>query len=181
LRIPVAAALGPRLFERFSIDLVTGAQITAPPEISKPLNLLPDIPGLIRPDYRLYPLVDSLADKVLAIVERHGDRPSTRFRDLVDILLVAHTTTIEAIALRRALQSEHRRRSQQLSDHFGIPDVTVWRQGYERVAADAPDLTERTLEPALSLAKAFLDPILNGNLQHGYWDPVSKQWRPATS
>jgi hypothetical protein len=181
LRIPVAATLGPRPFERFSVDLVTGSQITAPPEISKPLDLLADIPGLVRPDYRLYPLTDTMADKVLAIIERHGDRPSTRFRDLVDILLVVHTTTVDAAALRRALQSEHRRRNQRLSDHFDVPDAAVWRPGYERVAADVPDLRERTLEPALALAKVFLDPILKGELQHGQWDPATERWRPTTT
>jgi hypothetical protein len=30
-------------------------------------------------------LADSVADKVCAILERHQDRPSTRFRDLVDL------------------------------------------------------------------------------------------------
>ncbi|MFC4905705.1 nucleotidyl transferase AbiEii/AbiGii toxin family protein [Actinomadura gamaensis] len=179
LRIPVAATLGPRPFERFSIDLVTGVQITAPPETSGPLNLLADVPGLVKPRYRLYPLVDTLADKVLAIVERHGDRPSTRFRDLVDIVLIAHTATIEAAALRRALHSEHHRRNQLLSDHFDIPDASVWKKGYERVAADVPDLNERTLAPALLLARAFLDPVLNGERQSGRWDPAGRRWLPT--
>jgi hypothetical protein len=48
------------------------------------------------------------------------------------------------------------------------------------VAADVPDLKERTLEPALTLAKAFLDPILQGDLQHGQWDPTHERWRPTT-
>ncbi|RSM41326.1 hypothetical protein DMB66_56200 [Actinoplanes sp. ATCC 53533] len=56
LRIPTEARLGPRLFERFGVDLVTGVVITGRPEEVKPLLSL-TIPGLIRPKYRLYPLV----------------------------------------------------------------------------------------------------------------------------
>ena len=70
LRIPTEAWLGPRMFERFGVDLVTGVVITGSPEEAEPLLAL-TIPGLVRPRYRLYPLVDSVADKVMAIVEPH--------------------------------------------------------------------------------------------------------------
>jgi hypothetical protein len=59
VRVPGTAQLGPRMLERFSVDLVIGAQITATPEAAHPLDLLGDLPGLVRPDYRLYPLVDT--------------------------------------------------------------------------------------------------------------------------
>ncbi len=88
LRIPTEAWLGPRLFERFGVDLVTGVVITGLPEEAEPLLPLA-IPGFVRPRYLLYPLVDSIADKVMAIVETHQGRPSTRFRDLVDLVLMA--------------------------------------------------------------------------------------------
>src|SRR5262249_14962434 len=76
LRIPTEARLGPRTFERFGVDLVTGVVITGRPEEVEPLLPL-TIPGLVRPRYRLYPLVDTIADKVMAIVETHQGRPST--------------------------------------------------------------------------------------------------------
>jgi hypothetical protein len=64
--------LGPRLFERFGVDLVTGVAITGKPERAEPLLPL-TIPGLVRPPYLLYPLVDSVADKVMGIVEPIAD------------------------------------------------------------------------------------------------------------
>lgn len=86
LRIATEAWLGHRMFDRFGVDLVTGVVITGRTEEAEPLLSL-EIPGLVRPRYRLYPLVDSVADKVMAIVETHNGRPSTRFRDLVDPVL----------------------------------------------------------------------------------------------
>ena len=44
LRIPTEARLGPRLFERFGVDLVTGVAITGRPEEAEPLLPLA-IPG----------------------------------------------------------------------------------------------------------------------------------------
>jgi hypothetical protein len=188
VRVPVTAQLGPRMFERFSVDLVTGAQITAAPEVAHPLDLLGDLPGLVRPDYRLYPLVDTLADKVLAVMEQHGERPSTRFRDLVDIMLILRTSTIDAAALRRALASEHRRRGRSVTVSFAVPDESLWRAGYARTVVDAPNVVERTLDQALPLAKAFLDPILEGAITYGSWNPATRTWelddelaRPAQS
>ncbi len=93
LRIPTEAWLGPRLFERFGVDLVTGVVITGRPEEAEPLLPLA-IPGLVRSRYLLYPLVDSIADKVMAIVETHQGRPSTRFRDLVDLVICRRWTSL---------------------------------------------------------------------------------------
>ncbi|GHH39026.1 hypothetical protein GCM10018773_18160 [Streptomyces candidus] len=78
MRVPAQALLGRRSFESFHIDLVTGVRVTGQAETAAPIVPL-DIPGLVRPDYRIHPLADSIADKVCAIVERHQERPSTRF------------------------------------------------------------------------------------------------------
>ena len=179
LRIPTEAWLGPRLFERFGVDLVTGVVITGRPEEAEPLLPL-TIPGLARPRYRLYPLVDSVADKVMAIEEPHQGRPSTRFRDLVDLVLIAHTQQIQADGLATALASERLRRDLPGSRELAVPDETLWRAGYRTVAADVPRIAEKTLDEALPLAKRFIDPVLTGGVKGGAWDPVTLAWRRAT-
>jgi hypothetical protein len=68
VRVPVTARLGRRPYETFHIDLVTAVQVTGVPETASPIVAV-DIPGLVRPDYRIYPLADSVADKVCAILE----------------------------------------------------------------------------------------------------------------
>jgi len=180
LRVPTEAWLGPRRFERFGVDLVTSVVITGRPEEAEPLLPL-TIPGLVRPRYRLYPLVDSVADKVMAIVESHRGRPSTRFRDLVDLVLVAHSRQVRADDLAAALASERLRRDLPRSHGLAVPDETLWRAGYRTVAADVPGIAEKTLTDALPLVKRFIDPVLAGEVTGAVWDQVTLAWQPTTA
>jgi hypothetical protein len=89
-----------------------------------------DVPALARVEmadikqcgYRVYPLVDHIADKVAATFERHGagGMPSTRFRDLVDLVAIARGASVDATAQRAALTSEARRRGLVLPDRFVV-------------------------------------------------------------
>lgn len=176
LRIPTEAWLGPRVFERFGVDLVTGVVITGPTEEVEPLLPL-TIPGLVRPRYRLYPLVDSIADKVMAIAETHHGRPSTRFRDLVDLVLIAHTQRIRAADLTTAFASERLRRDLPRVTELAIPDGELWRAGYQTIARDVPGVIEKTLADALPLAKRFIDPVLAGATGNSMWDPSVLVWQ----
>lgn len=176
VRIATEAWLGPRMFERFGVDLVTGVAITGRTEEAEPLLSLM-IPGLVRPRYRLYPLVDSMADKVMAIAETHHGRPSTRFRDLVDLVLIAHSQQVRADDLAAAFTSERLRRDLPRMNELAVPDEELWRAGYQTVARDVPGVTEKTLADALPLAKSFIDPVLAGAVVGGTWDPTALAWR----
>jgi hypothetical protein len=48
--------------------------------------------------YRAYPLADHVADKACAIFERHGPTgtPSTRYKDLVDLVAIVLSAPVEA-------------------------------------------------------------------------------------
>jgi hypothetical protein len=181
LRIPAEARLGPRVFERFGVDLVTGVVITGRPEEAEPLLPL-TIAGLVRPRYRLYPLVDSIADKVMAIVETHQGRPSTRFRDLVDLVLIAHSQHVRADELAAALESERLRRGLAEFEELVVPDAEMWRTGYQAVARDVSSVAEKTLASALPIVKSFVDPVLAGAAADRAWDPAALVWRrPAVA
>ncbi|MFJ9178063.1 nucleotidyl transferase AbiEii/AbiGii toxin family protein [Streptomyces sp. NPDC102360] len=176
VRVPAQARLGRRLFEAFHIDLVTGVRITGVPETAPPIVNL-DIPGLARPGYRIYPLADSVADKVCAIVERHQGRPSTRFRDLCDLVLIACSQPVDAARLRQALVSEHRRRALDHAPVFDVPDHVLWAQGYAKVAAEVTGLESfRRLPEAMELTKRFLDPILAADQGGCCWIPQAGSW-----
>jgi len=96
-----------------------------------------DVPPLARvvmPDveqhgYRAYPLVDHVADKACAIFERHGaaGTPSTRYRDLVDLVAIVLAASVEAEPQLSALRSEAHRRGLQLPGHFAVPDRGLWQ------------------------------------------------------
>jgi hypothetical protein len=58
-----------------------------------------------------------------------------------------------------------------------VPDRALWEGGYAKAASRAPDLDGfRTLEPAVTLAKAFLDPVLTAERTTGTWDPAAARW-----
>ena len=86
IRVPISAFVGATSWVRFRVDVVgTDIRMTGEPESMPPLArvMMPDVE---QHGYRVYPLVDHVADKCAAILERHGasgQHPSTRFKDLV--------------------------------------------------------------------------------------------------
>ncbi len=138
------------------------------------------IPGIPSIGYRVYPLADHIADKVCALVELHprADRPaqaSSRYRDLADLVVIAHTQSPDGVRLRRALTAEATRRGISLPHALSAPPAPGWAAGYARVARDVPGLAERTLDSAMVTAHRFLDPVLDGTLT-GAWQPDRLHW-----
>lgn len=175
LRVPVQADLGVKRFASFHVDLVAALTMTSAPD-HFPRIVPIEIPGLTSTDYLVYPLADYIADKVCALHETHertsGLRePSTRYRDLADLAVFAHTAIIDADELAAALDSETARRRLNLPPSVTVPTDANWRRGYARVARDVPLLPERDLDAALNTVRRFIDPALQqqarGTWEHG--------------
>ncbi len=137
--------------------------MTGVPDAVSPLVPL-ELPGLVVMSYSAYPLVDHVADKVCALLETHGRasglrQPSTRFRDMADLAIFAHTISVGAAELGVALTSEAKRRSLTLPDNLAAPAGNDWPSGYARVARDAPQLKERDLVSAVEIVGRFIDPV----------------------
>lgn len=175
-RLSLVAYLGTR-YAAFHVDVVVGTAMTGVPELAQPLTSV-DIPGLVRPAYRLFPLADHIADKLCAIIEIHDQggvpRPSTRIKDLVDLALVASTQCPQARTLRRAIVDGCAHRRMRVPERFAVPDVEVWRAGYPAKAREAagvvPDFAE-----AVELVAALLDPVLTETAA-GVWNPKAASW-----
>jgi Nucleotidyl transferase AbiEii toxin, Type IV TA system len=175
-QIAVNATLDNRTFERFSIDLVVVSNMTQDPDTIQPLSPL-SIEGLSRFPYRVYPVVDHLADKHAAILETHRGVPSSRYRDLVDITIIATTQRIDSAPLRTAVISELAYRNISMPETFTVPS-TAWRNGYETLVKNLPRTNApATLQDALAIAGALLNPILNGTAD-GQWNPDLCCWEP---
>jgi hypothetical protein len=177
VRLPVTALVGNTVWVQFHVDLVgTDLRMTGEPEDVPPLArvVMPDIE---QHGYRAYPLVDHVADKMCAIIERHGptEAPSTRFRDLVDLVAIALAASVEAEAQIAALRSEAQRRGLQLPERFAVPDRALWEPGYAAEAGRSLLPTARTLDEALATVTPFLDPLLGGTAR-GRWDPRNRRW-----
>lgn len=136
LRIPITLSIGTAQWAAFSVDLV-GDQLTmtGEPEEVPPLARVA-IPDVEQRGYKAYPLVDHVADKVVATFDRYGSGgfPSTRYKDLLDLVAIASTSEIDAAAQAAALTSEAARRGVHLPDGFVVPDRGLWEPGYAREA-----------------------------------------------
>jgi Nucleotidyl transferase AbiEii toxin, Type IV TA system len=177
VRLPVTAYIGATAWATFHVDIVgTDVRMTGEPE---------DVPALVRVamprveqhGYRAYPLVDHIADKVAATFDRYGQTavPSTRYKDLVDLVAIVLEASVEAKAQMAALNSEAERRGITLPDRFDVPDRDLWERGYSAEAGRSLLPVARTLDEALDIVRPFLDPLLGGSA-NGRWDPKSRHW-----
>lgn len=177
VRLAVTSRIGTTVWVAFHIDLVgADLQMTGQPDDVPPLAR-GVIPEVSQHGYRAYPLVDHVADKLAATYERHGPsrRPSTRFRDLVDLVAIVRAGSVHADAQRAALDSEFARRGLPLPDHFEPPERALWEPGYAAEARRSLLTAELTLAQALARVTPFLDPLLDGTAV-GFWEPGKQQW-----
>jgi hypothetical protein len=173
-RVEFDTYIGAQQKRRIGVDLSTGAGLTAEPTITAPASAL-DLPRLAMFEYRLYPVADQIADKVCATMQRYGDRPSSREKDLVDLVVLAVTQDIDGTALTRAITTEISRRGMDPFEHFDVP--AEWGPAYERLANRVPYCADvRRIEAARDLASALIDPALNGTATGLTWRATTRRW-----
>lgn len=88
------------------VDLAVGAGITGDVTTAAPATAL-DLPRLVSHPYRIYPVIDQVADKVCATMTEYNGQPSSREKDLVDLVVLAATQDMDGAALRNAIVTEH--------------------------------------------------------------------------
>ncbi|HEY3865288.1 MAG TPA: nucleotidyl transferase AbiEii/AbiGii toxin family protein [Solirubrobacteraceae bacterium] len=177
VRLPVVAYIGQQEWERFHIDLVgSDLRMIGEPDDVPPIAQV-DLPELQQKGYRAYPLVDHVADKIAATFELHGQSrtPSTRYRDLVDLVAIARGASVDAEQQLRSLQSEAERRGVTLPQAFDVPDRALWEPGYRREAAESVLADAHTLDEALAIVRPFVNPLLQGTAS-GRWDHKRQDW-----
>jgi hypothetical protein len=177
VRISVTAYVGTAVWASFHIDLVgSDMRMTGQPDPVPPLARVL-MPGIEQHGYRAYPLVDHVADKISAIVQRYSgqDRPSTRFKDLVDLVAIVTEVSVAADLQIAALTSEAERRGMPLPATFEVPDRAIWERGYAAEADRSLLPTAHTLDEGLSIVRPFVEPLLAGTAA-GSWDPRAGRW-----
>lgn len=177
-RLPLIARVGTTEWARFHVDVVADGITMTDTVDHVPALPAVTIPGLARPGYRVYPLVDHIADKICAILEHHGplSHPSTRFKDLVDLVAITQTASVAADRQHAALQTQIQRRNLTPPHSFDIPDRPLWETGYAAEARRTRAATTNTLDDALALVKPFIDPLLDRTAT-GTWDPIHTAWQ----
>jgi hypothetical protein len=104
------------------------------------------------------------------------ETPSTRYKDLVDLVAIVTEASVELAAQQRALESEARRRRMALPKTFEVPDRALWQRSYPAEARRSLLEIATTLDEALAIVRLFADPLLTGTA-YGHWDPKDRTWR----
>lgn len=171
LKLRFATFVGAEEKDPVLIDLSLGCVPTGEPTVADPVGRVP-LEGVETAPYILYPVCDQLADKFCATMEvQPGGYPSSRMKDLVDIVLVARSQAVAWVELAAAVAAECARRRMPLPVRFEAP--AFWRSGFGRFARRQG--VDITFEEACSIASALFDPVLASDWRDA-WNPVVLRW-----
>lgn len=176
-RFRVNAVLAGRLFETFLLDVA----LPTDPVIEHDTLTTPDLLAFADIDpveVPAAPLERHIAEKLHAYTRRYGDdQPSSRAKDLIDIVLMSELASFEFDRLREAIvRLFDARATHDLP--FSVPaPPPEWAVPYRALAGEVG------LDPDLSvghrLAAAFLDPVLAADPGLVYWDTNARNWRKS--
>lgn len=151
VRLSLDALLGGRVFERFVVDVVAGEEMVATTERVE-LGRALGFANLPVVEMAVIDLRTHWAEKLSAYLRRYDDRPNTRVKDLVDLVLLVEHGLEPDDRLRTAVEETFVRRSQHLplaelssmADAWTVPFAEMASElGLTAVSAsDAHDLIE---------------------------------------
>lgn len=171
----------PKLIAHVPIDLVISTAPVGYIHTINPANRLHLPKPLPVSPYRLYPIVDHIADKVCATMMTYpGGRPSSRVKDLVDLALIARTQTIDLDLLRLAITTKRALGRLPEFTRFTIPDG--WQTKYRLMASRIPALADHLdITQALNLVTDMVDPALApAPKPSATWNPTTCWTEPGT-
>lgn len=159
---------------QLKVDLAVSADVTGDVVSTNPANTL-GLPRLASNPYRVYPVVDQIADKVCATMNDYGQRASSREKDLVDLVVFAATHDIDGGALGVAIATETRQRKMKPFEHFFVP--STWGARYAKLAKPVPHCADHaTVSLAAALVTRVIDPALNGSSGGKTWSHEALNW-----
>lgn len=186
IKVYFEARFGLQKVSSTSVDIVTAGERPRGVVLTETLPAAFPSGCTTWPEVRMYPLEDVVGDKICALYSGYGaagTRTSTRYKDLVDLLLVAVKSPLPAEFAHEVVRLEAERRRDagtpvRFPSRFAVPNET-WPSGYAKAAADVGGLpTElRTLEGASELADIFITPLLQSSPPAGSWNPGERTWR----
>lgn len=171
-RFRVTASLAGRLFESYLLDVGI-----APLPVDEHDTLTSDLLSFaeVEPvEIPAIPLERHLGEKLHAYTRRYrDDRPSSRAKDLIDIVLIRELKAFELERLRDDIARVFDVREARMPESLAQPPRD-WVHPYSVLAREVG------LDPELAighrLAAEFLDPVLSGQPDLPLWDTHSLKW-----
>jgi hypothetical protein len=125
-----------------------------------------------------FPISQQIAEKVHAYTRPHiANTPSSRVKDLVDILLMAELSSISSGRLLLAIQSTFEARdTHSLPRNLPAPP-TDWNSPFRKLASET-SLQWTSIAEAFPACQKFLEPVLQ-SVPESTWNPHQWTWEPA--
>lgn len=175
VRFHVTAEVAGQLFDEATIDVVVDARREWEPQIVRSHLLdFADLPPVLIP---AIPPEAHVAEKLHAYTRSYGARaqPSTRAKDLVDLVVIVGTLALDAVQLGAACERVFARRNTHPLPNALPPPPSRWARTYRATAAVVQ------IDPNVAVghqkAAACLDPVLTGKVTSGRWDPADRRWK----
>lgn len=92
------------------------------------------------------------------MINTYVGHPSTRYRDLVDLVLIAPTQIVDACSLHTALVSEHRLRETSPATMITLPSED-WHDGYRKLAVGVTGFSFIDPADALENVNKLVGPV----------------------
>lgn len=173
-RFRVSTSLASREFETFLLDVGLRAGPTRALDWLTTPKLLA-FAGVAPVTVPAMPLEAQVAEKLHAYTRTYeGDRPSSRTKDLVDLVLIAELAAIDAATLRDAIETTFTfRGTHAVPDTLPAPPRN-WSIPFGHLAHVVG--ISSGLPAAHAAASDLLDPILTGEIDNGTWDTEKRVW-----
>lgn len=164
VRLIFATHMGAKQLQPLTVDLVVDQIPCEEIEVIVPVDRL-DVGQLTVLDYRVVSAPYALADKFCAILEKHGERASSRVKDLIDILVYLEMGDVDINSFIVKLKREAKARRIDLPHRFAIPDI--WFEHYSGAYAKMISEVELdTVYPSLAegaeAAARFFEAAMSG-------------------
>lgn len=177
VRYHLDCRLGRSMFDASTVDV----GFSDGPDVGTDLLVGPpllEFAGIAPVSVPALPLPDHVAQKFHAWVKSYGGGlPSTRSKDLADLVIAAQSFELDAAHLRRALLRTFERRGGPVLPAALPPLPDAWRTDYHRVAARLG--VDPDVERAHGIAASFLGPVLGSAEPAGRWIPADMAWEPG--
>jgi hypothetical protein len=176
-RWTVRAELAGRDFERVAIDVGFGKPPVVEPVTLTASRLLEfaEIPAIAVPALAVE---QHLAEKLHAYSRTYaGGQASSRVKDLVDIVVIARTTTVDGDRLGEAVAAIFERRDTHEPPPALAPPSRGWARPWTTLVEHLP--ADADLDSGFSVAAAIWEPVLAGGVDPGKWDPELLVWSSA--
>lgn len=147
---------------------------------------MPEFPQTEAGDLRIYPIPLQIAEKVHAYTDPNirDDPKHARYRDLIDIGLLAGRCPVKGSILVEDLRTTFERRKQSARRHgFELHDLPPslppppepWGKLYATYTIKE-NLPWGSLGDLFTQAQAFLNPVLAYEVESGVWNPEHQEW-----